>query len=430
MLKSIRIKNFRSLKNFNMEFNSGLNVIIGENDAGKTSLIDSLKILFSKKKIDINDFNEIENPVTIELEDIDYTYFMESKVSEDTLINTYKIKPSIEKANQIKEELESEEFNSLDENDQKIILKKYSSIFNVTFRSNSKVETLKENIIKELEEDEFTEVKTLNYPISFLGSREFENIDSFFENTFFKELKEDIWDYKIEGKTINQYIDEYIETDFTLQDTSEFTRLWHTAIMSQEEARRTFIPSFSQMATVKCFEGLFCEGIVHYANSTAIRLANIYAKHYVYCNRGVNGIEGSLSTAAGFSCVTEEKVFCVIGDLSFFYDQNALWNQNLRGNFRILLLNNGKGGIFNMLKGLEQSPARDKFVSAEHHTTAEGICQQNDVVYLMATNMEEMQQGVDTLLNIESGRPVLLEVLTDAEEDERVFRDYYRSLSN
>ena len=83
-----------------------------------------------------------------------------------------------------------------------------------------------------------------------------------------------------------------------------------------------------------------------------------------------------------------------------------------------------------MLKGLEQSPARDKFVSAEHHTTAEGICQQNDVVYLKATNMEEMQQGVDTLLNIESGRPVLLEVLTDAEEDERVFRDYYRSLSN
>ena len=148
MLKSIRIKNFRSLKNFNMEFNKGLNVIIGENDAGKTSLIDSLKILFSKKKIDINDFNEIENPVTIELEDIDYTYFMESKVSEDTLINTYKIKPSIEKANQIKEELNNDEFNSLDENDQKIILKKYSSIFNVTFRSNSKVETLKEIFYK------------------------------------------------------------------------------------------------------------------------------------------------------------------------------------------------------------------------------------------------------------------------------------------
>ena len=121
-------------------------------------------------------------------------------------------------------------------------------------------------------------------------------------------------------------------------------------------------------------------------------------------------------------------VYCIIGDLSFFYDQNALWNQNLHGNLRILLLNNGKGGIFNMLKGLEQSPSRDQYVAAEHHTSAEGICMQNRVVYLKATNMEEMQQGLDTLIDMESDRPVLLEVFTDATEDERVFKDYYRRL--
>jgi 2-succinyl-5-enolpyruvyl-6-hydroxy-3-cyclohexene-1-carboxylate synthase len=167
---------------------------------------------------------------------------------------------------------------------------------------------------------------------------------------------------------------------------------------------------------------------IHYANSSAIRLANIFARHRVYCNRGVNGIDGSLSTAAGFSVVSDENVFCVIGDLSFFYDQNALWNQNLRGNFRILLLNNGKGGIFNLLRGLELSPARDQFVAAEHHTYAEGICQQNNVRYLKATNMEELQQGISTLLNIESARPVLLEVFTDPAEDERVFKDYYKTL--
>ena len=240
MLKSIKIKNFRSLKNFNMEFNSGLNVIIGENDAGKTSLIDSLKILFGKKKIDVNDFNEIENPVTIELEDIDYTYFMESKVSEDTLINTYKIKPSIEKSNQIKEELESEEFNSLEEDEQKQILKKYSATFNTTFRSNFKVETLKSNIIKELENDDFTEVKSLNYPISFLGSREFENIDSFFENTFFKELKEEIWDYKIEGKTINQHIEDYIDEFKDQQLNNENAQELNTQL-------KEFLPDFKEI---------------------------------------------------------------------------------------------------------------------------------------------------------------------------------------
>ena len=82
-----------------------------------------------------------------------------------------------------------------------------------------------------------------------------------------------------------------------------------------------------------------------------------------------------------------------------------------------------------MLKGLEQSPARDKFVSAEHHTSAEGICMQNHVTYLKATDMDGMRLGIDTLLNIKSDRPVLLEVFTDATEDEQAFRDYYRSLN-
>ena len=165
---------------------------------------------------------------------------------------------------------------------------------------------------------------------------------------------------------------------------------------------------------------------VHYANSTSIRLANIFARHDVYCNRGVNGIEGSLSTAAGFSCVTEKIVFYVTGDLSFFYDQNALWNQNLRGNFRILLLNNGKGGIFNMLRGLEQSAARDRLVAAEHHTSAAGICRQNDIAYLSATDALQMEAGIRQLLTLESARPVLLEVFTDAATDEQVLRTYYK----
>ena len=220
------------------------------------------------------------------------------------------------------------------------------------------------------------------------------------------------------------------------QQPHPFVQMWEELLAKIRQQATDYLPAYSEMAAVKYFESQFPlhlerSGVesVHYANSTAIRLANIYALHPVFCNRGVNGIEGSLSTAAGFSAVTDGRVFCVIGDLSFFYDQNALWNQNLHGNFRILLLNNGRGGIFNMLRGLEQSPARDRFIAAEHHTTAEGVCQQHDVVYLKATTMEEMQQGIDTLLYIETERPVLLEVFTDVSEDERVYRDYYRSLS-
>ncbi|MBP5386032.1 MAG: 2-succinyl-5-enolpyruvyl-6-hydroxy-3-cyclohexene-1-carboxylic-acid synthase, partial [Prevotella sp.] len=186
-------------------------------------------------------------------------------------------------------------------------------------------------------------------------------------------------------------------------------------------------PPYSQMAAVRYFEqqleDMEYDFAVHYANSSAVRLANIFAWHHVYVNRGINGIEGTLSTAAGFSVVSGKRVFCVIGDLSFFYDQNALWNSNLNGNLRIILLNNGKGGIFDMLPGLEQSEAGD-MVSGVHHTSAQGICTQNDIGYLRASNMAELQVGIVTLLTEERQRPMVLEIFTDAETDADVFREF------
>ena len=198
---------------------------------------------------------------------------------------------------------------------------------------------------------------------------------------------------------------------FNLEEMQHpFVKKWEALLTNIRQQVEEDNPPYSQAAIVKYFEQKRGDSPVHYANSMAIRLANTYAKTPVYCNRGVNGIEGSLSTAAGFSVVTDENVFCVIGDLSFFYDQNALWNQNLQGNFRILLMNNGKGVIFDMLPGLEQSPARDKYVAAEHHANAEGICQQNNVNYRRAENMKEMQEGIDWLIETETEYPLLLEV--------------------
>lgn len=211
----------------------------------------------------------------------------------------------------------------------------------------------------------------------------------------------------------------------TVLEPHPFIRQWDTLLAHIREKVDAYAPAYSQMAAVKYFEAHVGDAVVHYANSSAIRLANIFAKHPVWCNRGVNGIEGSLSTAAGFSCVTEEPVFCVIGDLSFFYDQNALWNKNLRGNFRILLLNNGCGGIFHRLPGLERSPACDSYIAASHHTSAEGICHQNDVVYFRADGSHDLYSGIDTLLYFDSSRPVLLEVFTDASDDARALSNMF-----
>ena len=216
-------------------------------------------------------------------------------------------------------------------------------------------------------------------------------------------------------------------------DTDErcqFHDRWQSFLDACAAHADAYAPEYSQMATVKYFEeqlaDLDIDICVHYANSSAVRLACIYAQHYVWCNRGVNGIEGSLSTAAGFSLATHDMTVCVIGDLSFFYDQNALWNSNLRGNLRIILLNNRGGGIFRQLPGLSDSPAANDLVMASHENTAQGICTQNDIGYLSAKNMDEMQIGVVTLLTRESERPMLLEVFTDSNDDVKALEKYFK----
>ena len=150
---------------------------------------------------------------------------------------------------------------------------------------------------------------------------------------------------------------------------------------------------------------------VHVANSLSVRMALKYADRYLYVNRGVNGIEGSLSTAAGFSIMSACPVTCIIGDLSFFYDANALWNQKLCGNFRILLLNNKCGGIFSKFEQLADSPACDSYVMAKHNATAEGVCMQNNVVYRKAQTDDQIRDGISWLIDEKSPRPMLLEVV-------------------
>ena len=234
----------------------------------------------------------------------------------------------------------------------------------------------------------------------------------------------------------------------------DYRKLWMDALAKSYERKENFKPEFSSLATVKEFfsqlqkvepqnfkaftlggkdvqdDGIydrefdtFLPGMmssVISGNSSAIRLMNLYADRHVYCNRGVNGIEGSLSTAVGFSMCknkSDKHVYCVLGDLSFFYDQNALWNRNLNGKLRIIVLNNGGGAIFGKFQGLKESQAREEMVMAKHHATAEGICSQNEVKYLAAHTMEEMEQGISQLIHAESDRPMLLEVFTDMDVD-------------
>lgn len=219
-----------------------------------------------------------------------------------------------------------------------------------------------------------------------------------------------------------------LSDDDGVSSASGFRCLWTAALAAADSHAAAFEPRYSQMMAVRMFEAMADEldydFHVHYANSSAVRLANVYSDHYIYVNRGVNGIEGSLSTAAGFSMACPEMTFCVIGDLSFFYDSNALWSQALHGNLRILLLNNCCGGIFHQLPGLEASPVRDSCIAAEHHASAHGICDAHDIGYLAAHDAGELARNMETFLYSGTRRPLLFEVFTDAKEDAGAIKEY------
>lgn len=215
---------------------------------------------------------------------------------------------------------------------------------------------------------------------------------------------------------------------------NEYCNKWNEALHGTRDIQNACDVEYSQALAVRCFESRIDELAnckVFYANSNAIRLANIYATHMVECNRGINGIEGSLSTAAGASFTDENvRIFCVIGDLSFFYDQNALSINGLLGNFRILLLNNGCGAIFHQLPGLEKSEWRDDYIAASHNRNAEGICMQCGVEYKQVHDANSLLDGMDWLVNQESCKPMLLEVFTDPGADTIEYKRLFHCLNS
>ena len=113
------------------------------------------------------------------------------------------------------------------------------------------------------------------------------------------------------------------------------------------------------MKTVTYGEQLFV------ANSNAIRLVDRLSgvsenSFKIFGNRGVNGIDGILSTVAGLAMQTKERTYLLVGDLTLFHDMNGL--QLLKAYqlpVTIILLNNNAGGIFSFLS--QRSLTADDF---------------------------------------------------------------------
>jgi len=166
-------------------------------------------------------------------------------------------------------------------------------------------------------------------------------------------------------------------------------------------------------------------------NSSSVRNIQLYPLPLgteVFCNRGTNGIEGSISTASGYATLHDGLTFLLVGDLSFFYDLNGLWNKYIGGNLRIILINNGGGGIFQLLPGLDKSEALEPFVAARHNSSAEKWVEAAGFHYLKAENETDLKKQLPEFVTAQSEKVIVLEVFTSTEINQATFKLYNQQL--
>jgi 2-succinyl-5-enolpyruvyl-6-hydroxy-3-cyclohexene-1-carboxylate synthase len=143
-------------------------------------------------------------------------------------------------------------------------------------------------------------------------------------------------------------------------------------------------------------------------------------------NRGVAGIDGCSSTAVGATFISKVPTTLISGDVAFFYDSNAFWNHLVSKHLKLVVINNGGGGIFRIIDGPSTTPALEQFFETRHTRKAADMARMYNIPTATATNLDELEKGLSWLYSTDEC--CLLEVLTPTEENAQVLQDYFRAL--
>lgn len=232
--------------------------------------------------------------------------------------------------------------------------------------------------------------------------------------------------------TPNNFINEFKKQIALKQST--FAATFHK-IMEQRKVKHNKYLATIPFSDLKSFE-IIWENLpkniqLQISNSAVIRYAQLFENHEsvtVFCNRGTSGIDGSTSTAIGAAVASQKPIVLLTGDISFFYDSNALWNNHIPSNFKIIIINNGGGGIFRILPGHKENKTFNTFFETEHQLTAEHLAKMYHFKYLSANNEEDLKMALKLLFS-QNTQPQILEIFTPTKINRDLLRNYFTSIS-
>lgn len=175
------------------------------------------------------------------------------------------------------------------------------------------------------------------------------------------------------------------------------------------------------------------DSALHIGNSAPIRMAHLFdldPSITVLGNRGVNGIDGSMSAAIGFAAASNKITFLLSGDLAFFYDMNSIWIRHRPDNFRVIVVNNGGGALMHSAPLTpERAEIGARHVSAGHGASIQGWVTSMGMRYLSACNESELDRALTEFCDPNDSRPMALEVITEKISDIEQFKEYNSNIS-
>lgn len=163
-------------------------------------------------------------------------------------------------------------------------------------------------------------------------------------------------------------------------------------------------------------------------NSSVVRYIQLFNqnKNLTYFgNRGVAGIDGSTSTALGAAWKTKKPTLLISGDLSFHYDSNAFWNNYLSNQFKVIVINNGGGGIFRIIDGSKDTEHLQQFFETSHSSKSiKGIAELYHLNYFSASNNDELKRTLP--LFFEEKSVCVLEIFTNKEDNPKALDAFFQ----
>lgn len=177
-------------------------------------------------------------------------------------------------------------------------------------------------------------------------------------------------------------------------------------------------------------------GNLFVSNSMPIRDLDTFVQrsehpYTIYGNRGVNGIDGIVSTALGISAAdSNAQNVLLIGDLALYHDMNGLaMCKNYQLPLTIVLINNSGGGIFSLLpqNQLDKSLFESLF-GTDLALDYRHVASLYELDYLLIESQSELRQ----VLTKTTKRPRLIEVKTvrsdNAREHQQLFSAVEKAL--